>query len=154
VNNPEVTRKKGMTGSVMDYAPANFAPKGEKQGDYFSDTLGPYDYWAIEYAYKPISGNEEEELAKIAAKSSESDLIFGTDEDMFFNPDPRINAFDLGDPLEFAQARVQLLKDSLDKLQDRVVAQGEGWQRARDAFSRLLGQLGESAFLASKYVGG
>ena len=47
-----------MTGSVMDYAPANFAPKGEKQGDYFSDTLGPYDYWAIEYAYKPISGNE------------------------------------------------------------------------------------------------
>ncbi|MBI3838426.1 MAG: zinc-dependent metalloprotease, partial [Planctomycetia bacterium] len=52
-NNPEITRKKGMTGSVMDYAPANFAPKGEKQGDYFSDTIGPYDYWAIEYAYKP-----------------------------------------------------------------------------------------------------
>ena len=25
-NNPDVTRKRGMTGSVMDYAPANFAP--------------------------------------------------------------------------------------------------------------------------------
>src|SRR5262249_13420060 len=54
-NNPQVTRAKGMTGSVMDYAPANFAAKGDKQGDYFSDTIGPYDYWAIEYAYKPTS---------------------------------------------------------------------------------------------------
>jgi hypothetical protein len=154
VNDPEVTRKKGMTGSVMDYAPANFAPKGQKQGDYFSDTLGPYDYWAIEYAYKPVSGSESEELAKIAARSSAPDLIYGTDEDMWMNPDPRISAFDLGDPLEFALARVQLLKDSLDKLQERVVGEGEGWQRARGSFSRLLGQLGESAYLASKYIGG
>jgi hypothetical protein len=142
-NNPEITRKKGMTGSVMDYAPANFAPKGEKQGDYFSDTVGPYDYWAIEYAYKPISGNEAEELAKIAAKSSAPDLVYGTDEDMWMNPDPRINAFDLGDPLEFAQHRVRLVKDSLDKLQERVVAQGEGWQRARQTLSMLLGELAE-----------
>jgi hypothetical protein len=153
-NNPEVTHKKGMTGSVMDYAPANLAPKGAKQGDYFSDTIGPYDYWAIEYAYKPISGDETAELQKIAAKSSAPDLIYGTDEDMYLNPDPRINAFDLGDPLEFAQYRVQLLKDLLDKLQDRVVAKGEGWQRARDSFSRLLGQVGSAAYLASRYIGG
>jgi Met-zincin len=153
-NNPQITRKKGMTGSVMDYSPANFAPKGQKQGDYFSDTIGPYDYWAIEYAYKPISGSEPEELAKIADKSSSSDLVYGTDEDTWMNPDPRINLFDLGDPLEFAQFRVQLMKDSLEKLQERVVANGEGWQRARDSFSRLLGHLGFAAHLASRYVGG
>ena len=153
-NNPEITRKKGMTGSVMDYAPANFAPKGAKQGDYFSDTIGPYDYWAIEYAYKPTSGNETDELAKVASRSSSPDLIYGTDEDMFLNPDPRINAFDLGDPLEFAQFRVQLLKDLLDKLQEKVVAEGEGWQRARDSFSRLLGQVGSAAYISCKYIGG
>ncbi len=153
-NNPDITRKKGMTGSVMDYAPANFAPKGEKQGDYFSDTLGPYDYWAIEYAYKPISGDEKEELAKIAAKSSAQDLIYGTDEDMFMNPDPRINAFDLGDPLEYASQRIRLMKESLDKLQDRVVAKGEGWQRARQAFSMFLGELSSATYLSSQYIGG
>jgi hypothetical protein len=154
INNPEITRKKGISASVMDYCPANFAPKGEKQGDYFSDTIGPYDYWAIEYAYKPITGNESEELAKIAAKSSAPDHIYGTDEDMWMNPDPRINAYDLGDPLEFAEARVHLLKDSLEKLQERVVAEGEGWQRARESFSRLLGQLGSAAYLSSRYIGG
>ncbi|HVU86787.1 MAG TPA: zinc-dependent metalloprotease [Pirellulales bacterium] len=152
-NNPEITRKKGMTGSVMDYAPANFAPKGEKQGDYFSDTLGPYDYWAIEYAYKPTK-DEATELAAIAAKSSAPDLVYGTDEDTFLNPDPRINLFDLGDPLEFAQFRVQLVKDSLDKLTERVVAKGEGWQRARQAFSMLLGELNSATYLSSQYIGG
>ncbi len=153
-NNPEVTRKHGMTGSVMDYAPANFAPTGEKQGDYFSDTIGPYDYWAIEYAYKPVKGDEKEELAKIAARSSSDELTYGTDEDMWLNPDPRINAYDLGDPLDYASQRVRMMKESIDKLQDRVVAKGEGWQRARQAFSMLLGELSSAAYLSSQYVGG
>ena len=59
-----ITRVKGLCGSVMDYMPINVAPKGQKQGDYFTTTIGPYDYWAIEYAYKPIEGNEEAELKK------------------------------------------------------------------------------------------
>jgi hypothetical protein len=143
-----------MTGSVMDYAPANFAPKGEKQGDYFSDTIGPYDYWAIEYAYKPISGDEKEELAKIASRSSEGDLTYATDEDLFTHPDPRINLFDLGDPLEFAGQRIRLMKESLEKLQERVVAKGEGWQRARQALSMLLGEVSQATYLSSQYVGG
>src|SRR5207248_1946479 len=60
-----VTRKQGLVGSVMDYAPTNIAPKGVKQGDYFTTTLGPYDYWAIEYAYKPLVGGTEGELDKL-----------------------------------------------------------------------------------------
>ena len=59
-----------MTGSVMDYNPINIAPHGQKQGDYATTTIGPYDYWAIEYAYKPIDGDEEEELKKIAARAA------------------------------------------------------------------------------------
>ena len=56
INDTSITRVKGMTGSVMDYNPINVAPKGQKQGDYASTTIGPYDYWAIEYAYKPVDG--------------------------------------------------------------------------------------------------
>ena len=154
VNNPEITAKKGNSGSVMDYLPANIALKGEKQGDYFSPTIGPYDYWAIEYAYKPVDGNEAEELAKIAAKAAAPDLIYGTDEDLMSNPDPRINAFDLGDPLDYAKQRIKLVQTSLDKLQERVVAKGEGWQRAREAFALLLGELAHATALSVDYVGG
>ena len=59
INDTEVTREKGMVGSVMDYNPLNVSRPGEKQGDYATTTIGPYDYWAIEYAYKPVSGDKE-----------------------------------------------------------------------------------------------
>lgn len=153
INNKEITSKKGMAGSVMDYLPANIAPKGTEQGHYFSPTIGPYDYWAIEYAYKPISGNETEELAKIASRVAEPDLVYGTDEDMWASPDPRLNTYDLGDPAEYAQQRVKLVKESIAELGERVVAEGEGWQRAREAFSMLLGELSSATYLSAQYVG-
>ncbi|HMP08122.1 MAG TPA: zinc-dependent metalloprotease, partial [Lacipirellulaceae bacterium] len=53
LHDTSITRKKGLVGSVMDYTPLNIARKGETQGDYATTTIGPYDYWAIEYAYKP-----------------------------------------------------------------------------------------------------
>ena len=154
INTPEVTRKKGMVGSVMDYSPANLAPHGEKQGEYFSTMLGPYDYWAIEYAYKPISGSEKDELAKIAKRVAEPDLAYATDEDLYNgNPDPRINTFDLGDPLEFAEQRIEFVHKSVNDLSERVVVEGEGWQRARSAFSLLLGELAQACSTATQYVG-
>jgi hypothetical protein len=151
-NSPKVTHKRGMAGSVMDYLPANIALDKKKQGDYFSTTIGPYDYWAIEYAYKPVK--EDKELEKIAAKAPQPELTYGTDEDMFLNPDPRINAFDLGDPLDYARQRIELVKKSLEGLDQRVVEEGEGWQRARTAFSMLMGELGYAAYVSAQYVGG
>ena len=73
----------------MDYAPVNLAPKGVKQGDYFTTTIGPYDYWAIEYAYKPLSGGTEgeaEELQKIATRVRTPGYDYGTDEDLSARP--------------------------------------------------------------------
>ena len=52
LNDTAITHVKGLVGSVMEYSPINIAPKGKKQGDYYTTTIGPYDYWAIEYAYK------------------------------------------------------------------------------------------------------
>ena len=85
LHNLDITRKQGLVGSVMDYTPVNLAPKGVKQGDFFTSTIGPYDYWAIEYGYKPVGGGtegERDELGKIAAKSAGPGLDFGTDEDL------------------------------------------------------------------------
>ncbi|MBX7168454.1 MAG: zinc-dependent metalloprotease [Pirellulales bacterium] len=152
-HNTELTSAKGLGGSVMDYLPANFAVGGQKQGHYFSPTIGPYDYWAIEYAYKPISGDEAAELKKIASRVAEEDLTFATDDD-FASPDPRINLFDLGDPLDYAQQRVQLVEERLKGLAERVVAEGEGWQRARQAVYMLLSELSSAGYLASSYIGG
>ncbi|MEO6810544.1 MAG: zinc-dependent metalloprotease, partial [Isosphaeraceae bacterium] len=139
LNDTAITHKKGLVGSVMDYAPVNIAPKGKTQGDYYTTTLGPYDYWAIEYAYKAIDGSEESELKKIASRAPEADLTYATDEDMSQNKDPQVNTWDLGsDPCQFAKERISLAARLLKDLDDKVVKDGESWARNRRAFSTLM----------------
>jgi Met-zincin/Domain of unknown function (DUF5117)/Domain of unknown function (DUF5118) len=155
VNDTNITHLKGMVGSVMDYNPVNISRKGQPQGDYATTTIGPYDYWAIEYAYKPIEGDEPEELKKIAARSPDPDLAYATDEDMFLNDDPYVNTYDLGsDPLKYGEDRVALAGELIQSLEDKIVKDGESWARLRRAFSVLLGQYGNAAYLASSYIGG
>jgi len=155
LNDTTITRVKGLVGSVMDYSPVNIAPKGKKQGDYYTTTLGPYDYWAIEYAYKPVEGDEASELKKIASRAPEHDLVYATDEDSMLNDDPYANRWDLGsDPCEFGKARIALASDLLKDLDARVVKDGDSWTRTRRAFGVLLDQWGDGATLASQYVGG
>lgn len=153
-----VTRKQGLTGSVMDYAPVNLAPKEVKQGDYYSTTIGPYDYWAIEYAYRPLAGGTEgevEELRKIATKGASPGHDYATDEDLYGTADPLTNVWDLGaDPMKFAQDRILLSQELMKDLADRVVENGDGYQRVRQSFNLLLGQYGNAAYLVASHVGG
>ena len=154
LNNTEITHVKGLTGSVMDYNPINIVPKGQKQGDFMTTTIGPYDYWAIEYAYKEIKGDEADELKKVAARAPEHDLVFGTDSDMS-NADPLVNVYDLGsDVSRFAQDRITLASQLLKNLDDKVVKDGESFARTKTAFSYLMGQYGNAADLVASYVGG
>ncbi len=155
LNDTNITHAKGLVASVMDYTPINLAPKGQKQGDFFSITLGPYDYWAIEYAYKPVDGNEDAELAKIAARAPEADLIFATDEDAAVNNDPSVNRYDLGsDPIRFAKDRIALATELMKDIDTRAVKDGESWSKNRRAFATLLSQWGNGAFLISQNIGG
>jgi hypothetical protein len=158
LHDTSITRKRGLTGSVMDYAPINLAPKGVKQGDYFSTTIGPYDYWAIAYAYKPLSGGTDGELEKLrelAKDSAKPGHDYATDEDMFGTSDPLVNVWDLGaDPMKFAQERILLAEELLKGMEDRVVDKGEGYQRARQAFQILLMQYGNAAYLTVRFIGG
>lgn len=158
LHDTKITREKGLVGSVMDYNPVNLAPKGVKQGDYFTTTIGPYDYWAIEYAYKPLTGGTEGEVAelrKIANRGAAMGHDYGTDEDTFLTSDPLINRWDLGkDVMKYAQDRMLLADELLKDLSTRVVDDGEGYQRARVAFGILLSQYGDGAYLISKHIGG
>ncbi len=155
LNDPDKT-KEGTVASVMDYTPVNIVAKDMKQGEYYTSTIGPYDYWAIEYGYKTISGDEKDALAKIAARSGEEALAYATDEDTRgIDPDPLSNRFDLGkDPIEYAQMRTKLVGELWPGIVEKVTEDGDGYQRARQAFGVLLGNYGQAVFVASRFVGG
>jgi len=164
-NDISKTRETGGSTSVMDYIPANIVPSGKTQGDYYAASLGPYDLWAIEYGYKPLSASSPEaertELEKIASRSGDPALAFATDEDTEGNdPDPFSNRFDLGkDPLEFAALRADLVAEVMPKIADRLATvdpkTGEGgYNRVRQAFGVLLSAHGQAMHFASRLIGG
>ncbi|HEX9390618.1 MAG TPA: zinc-dependent metalloprotease [Usitatibacteraceae bacterium] len=154
------TRVNGLAGSVMDYNPFNLAANGEKQGEYVMSTLGPYDYLAIEYAYKPLDPkNEAEELAKLAAQATTNPLLaYATDEDaggIAPGIDPDVNRFDMGgDPLEYYKKRMKLTRELWDRIQTLQLKPGESYERLTRSFSSGFRQLAQVAPLAAKYVGG
>jgi hypothetical protein len=51
-------RKTGQatSGSVMDYLPVLFTVENTTEGHFTTPTIGPYDYWAIEYGYRLADG--------------------------------------------------------------------------------------------------
>lgn len=159
LNNAEKSRENGMVASVMDYNPTNLVPNGKKQGDFFTGTIGPYDVWAVEYGYKPLSGDtagEKDELKKIAARSGEPGLAYATDEDTRgISPDPFSNRFDLGDdPVAFAQQRAHLVKELLPGVVERMTKEGDDFVQARRAFNVLLATHGQAMYYAARFVGG
>lgn len=151
----EKMREVGMVSSVMDYNPTFIVPERLKQGDYYTTTIGEYDYWAIEYGYKPLK-DEKKGLAEIAARSGEPGLAYGTDEDTRgIDPDPHSRRFDFTDDLvAYAKLQIEVINEVLPKIIDDMVEEGEGYQKARRALGVLLATRVRTVFNASRYVGG
>jgi hypothetical protein len=157
LSDAQFTAAHGISGSVMEYNPWNLAVAGEKQGEYTMSTLGPYDYWAIEYAYKPIAPEKQAaELEKIAARSSEPWLAYSTDEDVaYFAVDPAVNQLDLGsDPLAYAKKRLALVHELWQRTERLDLTPGESYSVLRRNFTPGLNEAGQGALYASKYIGG
>src|SRR5262249_29551480 len=88
-------------------------------------------------------------------RSPDNDLAYSTDEDMFLDNDPLVNTYDLGsDTCRFARDRIALATELMKDLDAKVVKDGESWARTRTAFSILLNQCGNGAYLGASHVGG
>ncbi len=156
------TEAHGISGSVMDYNAYNLALDGERAAGLNNTSIGPYDYWAIEYAYKPLAAAiEEVELLNIAARGSRDPLLaYGDDSDAGGIPgndgiDPLANRFDLGDdPLDFYRKRLLLSRELWQRVQDRPMLPGDDVLRQRRVLLSGFRQLGRAADLVGKYVGG
>ena len=160
IQDPEFTKINGISASVMDYNPFNISPKGEKQGEYLMSTLGPYDYWAIEFGYKQFElGQEIQGLTNILSNASRRELQFDTDQDAgygsFNGMDPLVNRYDSGsDPLAYYKLRMKLSRELWDRLQNMNLATGDSYERLTRSFRSGFAQLANAAPLAAKYIGG
>lgn len=161
LHDPAFTAKYGTTASVMDYTPANIAAPGERQAAYFPNRLGPYDYWAIAYGYSTFpnvasSSDEAVALSRIAGRSTEPGLAYGTDEDAGTTAiDPRIERFDLSsDPLAFFSEQFRVDDNVASHLMHRYPGDTRSFQDLRSALVTILNNQDAMAQLAAGYVGG
>jgi hypothetical protein len=145
----EEMKGRPIAGSVMDYLPVNInMGDGEVQGSFGMSTLGPYDYWAIEFGYG--SGDPQE----VASRCAEPMLAFATDEDTF-GPDPTARRFDNGkNSIDYSESQMRMVHALRKELLERMVDDGEGWSKARDGYMMLLGRHVGAVSIASNWVGG
>ncbi|WP_342451217.1 zinc-dependent metalloprotease [Piscinibacter koreensis] len=157
------TAEHGVAGSVMEYAPINLGGPAQPRASYgvpFSRTLGPYDYWAIEYAYKPLdpaltADGERRELERIASRSSEPLLAFGTDEDHYLGVDPESLQFDLGsDVVAFARKRISIAQELLSRQETRELRPGQDYNLLRRSVSFAVRDVARAGNVLVRQIGG
>lgn len=162
IHNTAKTQELGLIGSVMDYPAVNINPNHAMQGDYYTSKPGPYDMWAIEYAYSPALNNPSQEdarLNKILARSTEHNLAFGNDADDMRSPgkgiDPRVMIFDIsGDAVQYSYDRINMLNASIPMLKAKYSKEGEGFNELLSAYLTVTGEIGNATSVMSRYIGG
>ncbi|HWH82438.1 MAG TPA: zinc-dependent metalloprotease, partial [Burkholderiaceae bacterium] len=156
LSDPEFTRTHALTGSVMEYAPINLAAPGAPRVAPYQTTLGPYDYWAIEYAYRPLAAADEKAaLERIAARSNEPELAYGTDEDNFLGIDPDALQFDLGnDPLAFAKKRLAIARDLFKRQESRPLPPERDYAVLRRSLNYAVNDVARSTGVLARQIGG
>jgi hypothetical protein len=160
---PIFTREHGIAGSVMDYPAVNLSAPGEDPRAYgtpFNTTIGPYDYWAIEYAYKPLpsglsAAEEKAALERVAVRSAEPQLAYGTDEDNFLGIDPESLQFDLGsNVIAFAKKRILIAQDLLKRQETRQLRPDQDYNLLKRSVSYAIRDVSRSAYVLARQIGG
>ncbi len=144
LQNPAFTAKNGIATTVMEYAPLNIWPKGYGQGDYYQTVLGPYDYYAMRYAYGFIPGAATPEaelptLRRWASAWSNPLYRYASDEDVAWASghaaDPRVEQGELtNDQLGWTVVQLNLYRNLMDRDTRMLPFPGAAYQEATDAF--------------------
>ncbi|MBS9522513.1 zinc-dependent metalloprotease [Litoribacter alkaliphilus] len=150
------TKGKALSGSVMDYLAINVNKDKEKQGHFFSTTVGPYDKWAIQFGYADV---DEDGLNKILAESTKPEHIFGNDADDMRSPgkgiDPRVMIGDLSnDQIQYSIDRMDLVKDIMKDVKSKYTKEGQSYHELNQAYNVLMGQYATAAGVVSRFIGG
>ncbi|MEJ2531640.1 MAG: zinc-dependent metalloprotease [Halioglobus sp.] len=157
-----LTETQGIASSVMDYIPPNLAPPGKPQGMYFSETVGVYDRWAIEYGYSEAleeTTAEERRLRSILDRSTQPGHAFAQDaeimNDSAMGMDPRVLQFDTSaNPVAAARETIALMRATPLRLLQRPARDNATWQEMVDAYELLMAQIGRQGMVASRWIGG
>lgn len=157
LSDPATVAAHGIGGTVMDYNPYNIFAIGKKNVDFYSQHVGVYDYWAIEYGYKDFhAATPQGELPQLRALATQSGLPgHGYQSDGAANDfDPYVVRFDLGkEPLDRLEAMASLGRKMRTVARRRLVS-GSSYYDFTQSYLRGLNTQLQAAIGATNYLGG
>ena len=150
------TQKYGTTASIMDYARFNYVAQPGDDGVRLSPPeLGPYDYWLVEFAYKPVieASDMYEEAREICswvdAKAGDPIYRYGRQQ-VIYRYDPSANSEDLGDdPVKASEYGIANLKYILahfnewmdNETDPDATVRTERYEDLANQYSRFIGNV-------------
>lgn len=164
LQDPGFTAKYGVATTVMEYAPLNIWPKRFGQGSYYQTVLGPYDYYAMKFAYQAITGAKTPEdelptLARWAAAWSNPQYRYASDEDVAWNAghaaDPRVEQGELSnDQLSWTQVQLDMDRSLMDRNAQLLPRDGNAYESATVAFRGAFMRYTSLAAKTAHWIGG
>ena len=154
--NKETTYEKGLCSSVMEYPSINFSLEAENQGLYYDTIPGPYDHWAIRFAYSEV---DEIGLNAILNESTRPEHAFANDADDMRGTgkgmDPDAMIYDLtSEPVLYAVDRIKLVNNIFPNLLDKYRKNGTSYQELLNSYYTLTGQYSTSLKIISRQIAG
>lgn len=155
----EFTEKYGDEASIMDYGRFNYvAQPGDNAR--LIPILGPYDYFAIEWGYKPLPGakkpdDEKSALDSIAARQISNPMLRFGGENANASVDPTVQTEDLGsDPVEATRYGLKNIARVAKLLIPATTKFGEDYSLLQELYDQMMGQRMRELFHVVKLVGG
>jgi hypothetical protein len=144
LRDPKFTATHGSVASIMAYGRFNYVAQPEDNVKSRVPQVGPYDYFAIDWGYRPIAGtkNAEQErttLDKWASRQLEEPWLRFGGEDGPAQVDPTVKTENIGDnSLEATALGLRNLDRVLEHLVSATTTTGEDFSLLQDAYKAIL----------------
>jgi Met-zincin/Domain of unknown function (DUF5117)/Domain of unknown function (DUF5118) len=160
LRDPDFMKDHGTAASIMSYSRFDYVAQPGDGVTQYANMIGPYDYFAIEYGYKPIPGslNAQDEKstldALLAKQVTDHTLIFGNY--LYPGIDPGMQNENIGD--DSIEATRLGLKN-IDTISDAYLLPftskfGEEYDRLKEMEQNLLSQRTTEILHVVPMVGG
>ena len=161
LRSPSFTSRYGTTASVMDYARCNYvAQPGDGVEWLVPPVLGPYDFYAVKWGYKPVPGavTPEDELPVlgkwIAEKSGDPAYSYG-EQEFYTASDPASQTESLGDDAVLAgKYGISNLRILMSHLVEWTAEEGKDYSYTKEIYNEVLRQFGRYLGHCTAYIGG
>lgn len=160
LRDPKFTAKYGSVGSIMSYGRFNYVAQPEDKVKQLIPILGPYDYFAIEWGYKPIPNtkapsDERPTLDKWASRQLEEPWLRFGGEDGPAAVDPTVKTENIGnDSIKATELGLKNLDRVLDHLLTGTTSLGEDFTLLEDTYKTILSHRGNWFRAVALNVGG